>query len=132
MDGCLICGARHIGACSPDHPAHRPLSAEQWAEREARGQALAAEGADRAAPGEVMGADRERDAPPARGEEHAGRAALAYVREHYEAVAAQVAALEDPARRAEAERHLRAIREEAAGRAPSLSRGQAQEVELER
>ena len=36
MDGCLICGVRHIGSCRPDHPAHRPLSAEEWAEREAR------------------------------------------------------------------------------------------------
>lgn len=36
MDGCLICGAQHIGSCNPRHPEHRPLSAEQWAEREAR------------------------------------------------------------------------------------------------
>ena len=41
---------------------------------------------------------------------------VAYVLEHYEEVAAQVAALEDPAQRAEAERHLRVIREEAADR----------------
>ena len=36
MDGCLICGAQHIGSCNPRHPEHRPLSAEQWAAREAR------------------------------------------------------------------------------------------------
>ena len=35
MDGCLSCGAQHIGSCNPRHPEHRPLSAEQWAEREA-------------------------------------------------------------------------------------------------
>ena len=33
MDGCLICGAQHAGSCNPQHPAHRPLSAEEWAER---------------------------------------------------------------------------------------------------
>ena len=46
----------------------------------------------------------------------AARKNLAYVLEHYEEVAAKVAALEDPAQRAEAERHLRAIRAEAATR----------------
>ena len=50
------------------------------------------------------------------GEREAGRAQLAYVLEHPEEVAAKVAAIEDPAQRAEAERHLRVIREEAAGR----------------
>ena len=54
----------------------------------------------------------------AKGEREAERASLAYVLEHYEEVAAKVAAIEDPAQRAEAERHLRAIREEAAGREP--------------
>lgn len=36
MDGCIVCGVQHIGSCNPQHPAHRPLSAEEWAEREAR------------------------------------------------------------------------------------------------
>ena len=39
MDGCLICGAQHIGSCNPRHPEHRALSAEQWAERAARQRA---------------------------------------------------------------------------------------------
>lgn len=36
MDGCIVCGVQHIGSCNPQHPDHRPLSAEQWAAREAR------------------------------------------------------------------------------------------------
>lgn len=97
MDGCLICGVRHIGSCRPDHPAHRPLSAEEWAERDAR--------------------TNEADA-------------LAFVTEHRERVEAAVAAIKDPERRAEAERHLRTIREEAAAREQTPAR--SQEVELER
>lgn len=47
--GCLICGVRHIGACSPDHPEHRPLSAEEWAERENASKAAQAEWAEKEA-----------------------------------------------------------------------------------
>ena len=38
MDGCLICGVQHTGSCTPHHPEHRPLSAEEWAERDAAAQ----------------------------------------------------------------------------------------------
>ncbi len=38
MDGCLICGVQHTGSCNPQHPAHRPLSAAEWAAREAAAQ----------------------------------------------------------------------------------------------
>jgi len=60
--------------------------------------------------------ERQEENADRRGEREAERARLAYVREHYEEVAAKVAAIEDPAQRAEAERHLRTIREEAATR----------------
>ena len=66
-------------------------------------------------PARVSGAEAARGQ---RGAVDAERKSLAYVLEHYEEVAAKVAAIEDPAQRAEAERHLRAIREEAAGREP--------------
>ena len=64
-------------------------------------------------PARVSGAEAARGQ---RGAVDAERKSLAYVLEHYEEVAAKVAAIEDPAQRAEAERHLRAIREEAATR----------------
>jgi len=48
--------------------------------------------------------------------EYEARKRAAYVLEHYEEVAAQVAAIEDPAQRAEAERHLETIRQEEADR----------------
>lgn len=78
MDGCLICGAQHIGSCNPRHPEHRPLSAEEWAERENASKAQQAEWAERAAQGEVMGADLasggpERPAERERGEPAPGR-----------------------------------------------------------
>ena len=60
--------------------------------------------------------ERQEETAARRGERAAERASLAYVREHYEEVAAKVAAIEDPEQRAEAERHLRTIREEAATR----------------
>lgn len=63
-NGCLICGVRHIGACSPDHPEHRPLSAEQWAERQAHVQAMEEELLAWEKEGYVMGADLERGGPP--------------------------------------------------------------------
>ena len=69
-------------------------------------------------------------APPSRGEEQAGRAALAFVTEHRDRVEAAVAALKDPAARAKADQLLQTIREEAAAREQISSRGQ--EVELER
>ena len=79
----------------PSSPAPAPAEAENAPER----------------PVSVEEADRKR--APA---EDAERKSLAYVLEHYEEVAAKVAAIEDPAQRAEAARHLRAIREEAATR----------------
>ena len=184
MDGCLICGVRHIGSCRPDHPAHRPLSAEEWAERENASKAAQAEQEptqkgspepdrplDTTTPGptesgggsflvfeskaaaeehirslppsQTATLDRIIDtdgpttsyavtttAPPSRGEEHAGRAALAFVTEHRDRVEAAVAALKDPDARAKAEQLLQTIREEAAAREQTPSR--TQEVELER
>ena len=61
----------------------------------------------------VSGAEAARGQRGAADEE---RRRLAYVLEHYEEVAAKVAAIEDPEQRAAAERHLRTIREEAATR----------------
>ena len=60
--------------------------------------------------------ERQEENADRKGEREAERASVAYVLEHYEEVAAKVAAIEDPAQRAEAERHLRTIREEAAER----------------
>ena len=77
--------------------------------------------------------ERQEENADRRGEREAERARLAYVLEHYEEVAAKVAAIEDPAQRAEAERHLRTIREEAAEReARQQEREHQREREQER
>ena len=61
MDGCIVCGVQHIGSCNPQHPDHRPLSAEQWAEREARAQSAQAATLS-PAPLDGVGPDEERSA----------------------------------------------------------------------
>ena len=98
----------------PSSPAPAPAEAENAPARPVSGEE----------------ANREQEAGEAE------RQSLTYVRAHYEEVAAHVAALEDPAQRAAAERHLRAIREEAAPRKTrqperQRDRGRAEDLDLE-
>lgn len=107
-------------------PRRRPLLKERigaWFSREPAPEAPAGPRpsspapapveAENPPPERVSGAEAARGP---RGAADAERQSLAYVLAHYEEVAAKVAAIEDPAQRAEAERHLRTIREEAATR----------------